>query len=195
MRANNITQYGVINTTFTPDIIFSGSRYNSPLELRTRRGFAGTFAGGGVVWGSTMISSGRIGSRDDVRGVRGRTAGAGGETGAPAGVAASGQQLLQDPEIDSASETLTAFHRCGSARGSGADRRAKYLIFRKSQGSKSHAELHRLAPNPRADPHMSNRDQTSRDGPGSESTHCLPTELQGSGPHGRPGISQKAYGR
>ena len=45
------------------------------------------------------------------------------------------QQLLQDPEIDSVPETLTAFHRCGSARGFGADRRAKYLIVRELQGS------------------------------------------------------------
>ena len=101
------------------------------------------------------------------------------------------QQLLQDPEIDSVPETLTAFHRCGSARGFGADRGAKHLIFRESQsqGAKFHAEPYRLAPNPRAGPHMSNRDQTSRDGPGFDSTHCFPTELQGSSPHGRPGIS------
>ena len=42
-----------------------------------------------------MVSTGRIGDRGDVHGVRGRTAGAGGETGAAVGVAASGQGTVR----------------------------------------------------------------------------------------------------
>ena len=63
-----------------------------------RMGRAGTRGGEGagplesaaLRWGKTMVASGRIGNRGDVHGVRGRTAGSGGETGAPAGVAAHG---------------------------------------------------------------------------------------------------------
>ena len=63
-----------------------------------RMGRAGTRGGEGagplesaaLRWGKTMVASARIGNRGDVHGVRGRTVDAGGETGAPAGVAAHG---------------------------------------------------------------------------------------------------------
>ena len=68
-----------------------------------RMGRAGTRGGEGagplesaaVRWGKTMVSTGRIGNRGDVHGVRGQTLDAGGETGAPAGVAASGQGTVR----------------------------------------------------------------------------------------------------
>ena len=68
-----------------------------------RMGRAGTRGGEGagplesaaLRWGKTMVASARIGNRGDVHGVRGRTVDAGGETGAPAGVAAHGQGTVR----------------------------------------------------------------------------------------------------
>ena len=68
-----------------------------------RMGRAGTRGGEGagplesaaLRWGKTMVASARIGNRGDVHGVRGRTVDAGGETGAPAGVAADGQGTVR----------------------------------------------------------------------------------------------------
>ena len=68
-----------------------------------RMGRAGTRGGEGagplesaaLRWGKTMVASARIGNRGDVHGVRGRTVDAGGETGAPTGVAADGQGTVR----------------------------------------------------------------------------------------------------